>query len=80
MLIRLSRRHSQYRRHYYSGARRCLAIKAPLNIETALPERSSRMTVRYGNIDYQTSVQERARFSIRPRLESRRGQFFMGRT
>jgi macrolide transport system ATP-binding/permease protein len=33
------------------------AIKALANIETALPERSSRMTVRYGNIDYQTSVQ-----------------------
>ena len=32
------------------------AIKALPNIETALPERSSRMTVRYGNIDYQTSV------------------------
>jgi macrolide transport system ATP-binding/permease protein len=33
------------------------AIKALPNIEAALPERSSRMTVRYGNIDYQTSVQ-----------------------
>jgi macrolide transport system ATP-binding/permease protein len=33
------------------------AIKALPNVETALPERSSRMTVRYGNIDYQTSVQ-----------------------
>jgi macrolide transport system ATP-binding/permease protein len=33
------------------------AIKTLANIEAALPERSSRMTVRYGNIDYQTSVQ-----------------------
>ena len=33
------------------------AIKGLPNIEAALPERSSRMTVRYGNIDYQTSVQ-----------------------
>jgi macrolide transport system ATP-binding/permease protein len=33
------------------------AIKALPNIETALPERSGRMTVRYGNRDYQTSVQ-----------------------
>ena len=33
------------------------AIKALPNIETALPERSGRMTVRYGSIDYQTSVQ-----------------------
>lgn len=33
------------------------AIKVLPNIETALPERSGRMTVRYGNMDYQTSVQ-----------------------
>ncbi|MGH7848312.1 MAG: MacB family efflux pump subunit [Candidatus Binatia bacterium] len=33
------------------------AIKALPNIETALPERSGRMTVRYGNVDYQTQVQ-----------------------
>ena len=33
------------------------AIKALPNIEAALPERTSRMTVRFGNIDYQTSVQ-----------------------
>ena len=33
------------------------AIKALPNVEAALPERSSRATVRYGNIDYQTSVQ-----------------------
>jgi macrolide transport system ATP-binding/permease protein len=33
------------------------AIRALPNIETALPERNSRMTVRYGNVDYQTSVQ-----------------------
>ena len=34
-----------------------LAIKALPNIETALAERSSRLTVRYGNLDYQTSAQ-----------------------
>jgi macrolide transport system ATP-binding/permease protein len=34
-----------------------VAIKALPNIETALPERSGRMTVRYRNMDYQTSVQ-----------------------
>ena len=33
------------------------AIKALPNIETALAERSSRLTVRYGNMDYQTSAQ-----------------------
>jgi macrolide transport system ATP-binding/permease protein len=33
------------------------AIRALPNIETALPERSGRMTVRFGNRDYQTSVQ-----------------------
>ena len=33
------------------------AIKALPNIEAALPERSSRATVRFGNIDYQTSIQ-----------------------
>ncbi len=33
------------------------AIKALPNVETALPERSSRMTVRQGNRDYQTNVQ-----------------------
>ncbi len=33
------------------------AMKELPNIETALPERSSRMTVRFGNLDYQTSVQ-----------------------
>ena len=33
------------------------AIKALPNIENALPERSGRMTVRFGNRDYQTSVQ-----------------------
>ena len=31
------------------------AIKALPNIETALPERNSRLTVRFGNVDYQTS-------------------------
>jgi len=34
-----------------------VAIRELPNIETALPERNGRMTVRYGNIDYQTSVQ-----------------------
>ena len=33
------------------------AIKALPNIEAALPERSGRMTVRFGSVDYQTSVQ-----------------------
>jgi macrolide transport system ATP-binding/permease protein len=33
------------------------AIKGLPNIETALPERNGRMTVRFGNRDYQTSVQ-----------------------
>src|SRR5262244_2161776 len=33
------------------------AIKALPNITAALPERSGRATVRFGNIDYQTSVQ-----------------------
>jgi macrolide transport system ATP-binding/permease protein len=33
------------------------AIRALPNIETALPERSGRITVRFGNRDYQTSVQ-----------------------
>ena len=33
------------------------AIKALPNIEAALPERNGRMTVRFGNVDYQTSVQ-----------------------
>src|SRR6266403_767886 len=33
------------------------AIKALPNVETALAERSSRLTVRYGNLDYQTSAQ-----------------------
>jgi macrolide transport system ATP-binding/permease protein len=34
-----------------------VAIKALPNVETALAERSSRLTVRYGNLDYQTSAQ-----------------------
>ncbi|HEY6198872.1 MAG TPA: MacB family efflux pump subunit [Candidatus Binatia bacterium] len=33
------------------------AIKAIPNVETALPERSGRITARYGNVDYQTTVQ-----------------------
>ncbi len=34
-----------------------VALKALPNVETALPERSTRITVRYGNLDYQTSAQ-----------------------
>ncbi|MGH7964446.1 MAG: ABC transporter permease, partial [Candidatus Binatia bacterium] len=34
-----------------------VAIKALPNIESVVPERNGRMTVRYGNIDYQTTVQ-----------------------
>ena len=34
-----------------------VAIAALPNIEAALPERNGRMTVRFGNLDYQTSVQ-----------------------
>jgi macrolide transport system ATP-binding/permease protein len=34
-----------------------VAIKTLPNIEAVLPERNGRATVRYGNIDYQTSVQ-----------------------
>ncbi|HUF40602.1 MAG TPA: MacB family efflux pump subunit [Verrucomicrobiae bacterium] len=34
-----------------------VAIKALPNIETALPERSGRMTVRHGRLDYQTLAQ-----------------------
>jgi len=33
------------------------AIKTLPNVETAVSERNGRMTVRYGNIDYQTTVQ-----------------------
>jgi macrolide transport system ATP-binding/permease protein len=33
------------------------AIKALPNVESTVPERNGRMTVRYGNIDYQTAVQ-----------------------
>ncbi len=33
------------------------AIKALPNVESALPERNGRATVRFGNIDYQTSMQ-----------------------
>jgi macrolide transport system ATP-binding/permease protein len=33
------------------------AIQALPNIEAALPERNGRMTARFGNLDYQTSVQ-----------------------
>jgi macrolide transport system ATP-binding/permease protein len=33
------------------------ALKALPNVASALPERSGRITARYGNIDYQTSIQ-----------------------
>jgi macrolide transport system ATP-binding/permease protein len=53
------------------------AIKALPNVETALPERSGRMTVRYGNIDYQTSVQGTGEdFPIARDWKVAEGQFF----
>ena len=53
------------------------AIKALPNIESALPERSSRMTVRYGNIDYQTSVQGTGEdFPLARDWKVAEGQFF----
>src|SRR5215471_1117198 len=55
------------------------AIKALPNIETALPERSSRMTVRYDNIDYQTSVQGTGEdFPSARDWKVAEGQFFHG--
>ena len=55
------------------------AIKALPNIETALPERSSRITVRYGNIDYQTSVQGTGQdFPSARDWPVAEGQFFNG--
>jgi macrolide transport system ATP-binding/permease protein len=53
------------------------AIKTLPNIEAALPERSSRMTVRYGSIDYQTSVQGTGEdFSSARDWKVAEGQFF----
>jgi macrolide transport system ATP-binding/permease protein len=55
------------------------AIKTLPNIEAALPERSSRMTVRYGNIDYQTSVQGPGEdFPSARDWKVAEGQFFHG--
>jgi macrolide transport system ATP-binding/permease protein len=55
------------------------AIKTLPNIEAALPERSSRMTVRYGNIDYQTSVQGTGEdFPSARDWKVAEGQFFHG--
>ncbi len=47
------------------------AIKALPNIESALAERNSRATVRFGNIDYQTSVQGTERGFSRRRANGR---------
>ena len=55
-----------------------MAIKALPNIETALPERSGRMTVRYGNVDYQTSVQGTGIFHPPATRKVAEGQFFHG--
>ena len=52
-----SRRHSQHRGHRHLGARGCRSDQGIAQRRTAVPERSSRMTVRYGNLDYQTQVQ-----------------------
>ncbi len=53
------------------------AIKALPNIETALPERNGRATARYGNIDYQTSVQGTgAEFPAARDWPVAEGQFF----
>jgi macrolide transport system ATP-binding/permease protein len=55
------------------------AIKTLPNIEAALPERSNRMTVRYGNIDYQTSVQGTGEdFPSARDWKVAEGQFFHG--
>jgi macrolide transport system ATP-binding/permease protein len=55
------------------------AIKALPNIETALPERSGRATVRFGNIDYQTSVQGTGEdFPAARDWPVAEGQFFYG--
>ena len=53
------------------------ALKKLPNIETALPERSGRMTVRYGNRDYQTSVQGTGEdFPSAREWQVAEGQFF----
>ncbi|HEX9443885.1 MAG TPA: MacB family efflux pump subunit [Candidatus Binatia bacterium] len=53
------------------------AIKALPNIETALAERSSRITVRYGSIDYQTMAQGTGEdFPAAREWKVAEGQFF----
>jgi macrolide transport system ATP-binding/permease protein len=53
------------------------AITTLPNIENVVPERSGRMTVRYGNIDYQTTVQGVGEGFIQARdWEVAEGQFF----
>ena len=53
------------------------AIKALPNVETAVSERNGRMTVRYGNIDYQTTIQGVGEDFTRARdWQVAEGQFF----
>jgi macrolide transport system ATP-binding/permease protein len=53
------------------------AIKALPNVETAVSERNGRMTARYGNIDYQTTVQGVGEDFTRARdWQVAEGQFF----
>jgi macrolide transport system ATP-binding/permease protein len=53
------------------------AIQALPNVETAVSERNGRMTVRYGNIDYQTTVQGVGEGFTRARdWQVAEGQFF----
>jgi macrolide transport system ATP-binding/permease protein len=53
------------------------AIKALPNIETALPERTGRMTARYGNVDYQTTAQGTGEdFPAAREWKVAEGQFF----
>ena len=55
------------------------AIKSLPNIEAALPERSARMTVRFGRMDYQTSVQGTGEeFPTARDWPVAEGQFFNG--
>ena len=52
-------------------------IKALSNIESVVPERNGRLTVRYGNIDYQTTVQGVGEdFTYARDWEVAEGQFF----
>ena len=54
-----------------------VAIKALPNVETAVSERNGRMTARYGNIDYQTTVQGVGEDFTRARdWQVAEGQFF----